>query len=266
MFGHKLSNAEYANFHLLRKNASSMDLCQRSKFDKIIKDQTAAWEGKEIAVLSLGSGVGDFDLEIIQSIKDNNLAIKKYVCVEPISENIEPLKLNLRRVLPEEQFEVIESLFETCEFSHPFDFIHNVHVIHWMQDPISALKKMDGLLEKKGLSVSVLQSERGIPRVYEMLNASMKDSLTAEALMAMTKAVGLNYQLDYVSAHLDVTSIINQEELGRKILQFMISSRLNQEQFEESIPLIKSLTKEENGKFLIEEPFAFIVSKAANSN
>jgi SAM-dependent methyltransferase len=263
-FGSKLTDEEYANFHLLRKSASSMDKYQLKKFDTIIENQAAIWNGRNITILSVGSGIGDFDIEIIQAIKDHGLKIKKYVCVEPIGKNIEPLKANLRKVLADDKFEVKESFFEICEFSESFDFIHSVHVIHWMSDPVLALKKMDSLLEEDGLSVSVLQSEKGMPRIYEALKPSTKGSLTAESLMAMTQSAGIEYNLDYVSAHLDVSSIIKQEELGKKILQFVISSRLNQVQYEESIPVIRHLAKEEDGKFLIEEPFAFISRQHLN--
>lgn len=261
LFGSKLTEEEYAHFHLLRKNASSMDTCQRKKFDVIIRNQVTFWNGKAISVLSVGSGIGDFDCEIIQSLKNNGLMIKKYVCVEPIHENIEPLRVNLRKILTDDQFEVVESLFETYDFSDSFDFIHNVHVIHWMKDPVRALKKMNNLLKYEGISISVLQSEKGMPRIYQALKTSTKGALTAESLMAMARSAGIEYHLDYVLAHLDVSSIIKHEELGKKILQFVISSRLNQTQYEAAIPLIRGFTKEEHGKFLIEEPFAFLSSR-----
>ena len=260
-FGSKLSDDEYASFHLLRKQASSMDGCQQKKMNEIIHDRSPFWKDKAVKVLSIGSGTGDFDLQIISSIFANNLGIKKYVCIEPLKENTEPLKANLRKVLADNQFEVIESLFEGSEFSTSFDFIHNVHVIHWMKDPVAALVKMDHLLKKNGLVVSVLQSKKGMPRIYKHLKPDLKGCLTAEKLMKRTHAAGLNYRMDYVPAELDVTSIINREEEGKKILQFVISSKLDENQFERSIPLIKELAKEEKGTFIIEEPFAFITNR-----
>ena len=260
-FGSKLTDDEYASFHLLRKQASSMDECQTEKFDEIIHSKASIWKGKAIKILSIGSGTGDLDLRIISSIFANHLAIEKYVCVEPIHENAEPLKTNLRKVLAEDQFEVIESLFEDKEFSTSFDFIHNVHVIHWMKNPVSALKKMDNLLETSGLVVSVLQSEKGMPRLYTRLKQSVDGILTAEMLIQMAKVENLSYHINYVPTHLDVTSIVHKEELGKKILQFVISRKLDESQYEESIPYIKDLAKEENGKFLIEEPFAFIINQ-----
>ncbi|HEV8052841.1 MAG TPA: class I SAM-dependent methyltransferase [Parachlamydiaceae bacterium] len=260
-FGSKLADDDYARFHLLRKQASSMDDCQQKKFNEIIQRQSSIWKGKAVKVLSIGSGTGDFDFQIISSIFANKLAIKKYVCIEPIKENTEPLKANLRKVLTEDQFEVIESIFEDSDFSTSFDFIHNVHVIHWMKDPVAALKKMDNLLKENGLVVSVLQSNMGMPRIYDRLKSNLQGGLTAEKLMKKTNAEGLNYHMDYVSAQLDVTSIIHREETGKKILQFVISSKLDENQFEQLILLIKELAKEENGKFIIEEPFAFITNR-----
>ena len=259
-FGSKLADDEYASFHLLRKQASSMDDCQTKEFEDIIHSQASIWKGKAIRVLSVGSGTGDFDSKIISSIFANRLAIEKYVCVEPIQENIKPLKTNLRKVLAEDQFEVIESLFEDNEFPVSFDFIHNVHVIHWMKNPVNALKKMDQLLVQNGLVVSVLQSEKGLPRLYGRFKQSSEGILTAERLIQMAKVESLSYHINYVTTHLDVTSIVNKEELGRKILQFVISRKLDESQYEESIPYIKDLAKKDNGKYLIEEPFAFIIN------
>jgi len=100
-----------------------------------------------------------------------------------------------------------------------------------------------------------------MPRIFERLKPSLKGGLTAEMLIQMAKLENLSYHINYIPTHLDVTSIVNKEELGKKILQFVISSKLDEIQFEQSIPFIKELAKEENGKYLIEEPFAFITNK-----
>lgn len=260
-FGSRLSDDEYANFHLLRKQASSMDECQQKKFSEIIENQSSIWKDRAIKILSVGSGTGDFDVQIISSIFANNLKIKKYVCVEPLRENIEPLKNNLGKVLSNEQYEVIESLFENCQFSTSFDFIHNVHVIHWMKDPVESLKKMDSLLNENGLVVSILQSKKGMPRVYKRLKPDLAGCLTAEKLMKGILAERLNYHMEYIPSELDVTSIINRQEEGKKILQFVISGKLDDPQFELSIPAVEELTREENGRFIIDEPFACIVNR-----
>lgn len=260
-FGSELADSEYASYHLLRKQASSMDACQKKKFDEIIQSQSTIWQDKTIKILSIGSGTGDFDTEIIHSLFLCHFTIEKYVCVEPIHENVKPLKDNLRKFLNESQFEVIESFFEDKEFQTSFDFIHNVHVIHWMKDPVKALKKMDNLLEKSGLVVTVLQSKDGMPRIYDRLKPSLKGGLTAESLIRMTITQNLGYRIHYIPTRFDVTSIVNHEETGKKILEFVISSKLDERQFEQSIPFIKELAKEKKGKFIIKEPFAFITNR-----
>lgn len=265
LFGSNLSNHQYAEFHSLRKSASTMDRLQKQKFNQIIDARLGQFEHRKIKILSVGSGTGDFDLEIIRYLKEKGFEIKKYVCVEPIHEHIASLKKNLMTELSEKQIVIKETTVENLEITEKFHLVHNVHVIHWVNKPVDAIKQFEEYLEESGLSVTVLQSEKGMPRVYNELMPALKGnkngSLTAEALIHGMKMQGMqNYSLEYVPAELDVTSIIEGSEKGKKILQFVISSQLSDKEFSIAASKVKELAQNAQNHWLVKEPFAFITN------
>lgn len=265
LFGSNLSNSQYAEFHSLRKSASTMDGLQKQKFNQLIDERLSQFAHRKIKVLSVGSGTGDFDLEIIRYLKESGYRIKKYVCVEPIHEHIIDLKKNLKTELSEKQIVIKETTVENLKISGKFHFVHNVHVIHWVSKPVEAIKQFEGYLTDSGLSVTVLQSEKGMPRVYNELMPALKGnkngSLTAEALIQGMKEGNMNqYTLEYVPAELNVTSIIEGSEKGKKILQFVISSQLSDNEFGIAASKVKELAENLHSHWVVKEPFAFITN------
>lgn len=262
-FGSSLSPEEYGRFHLLRKKASNMDEMQLKEMNGLLENNSEQWKCKKIRILSIGSGTGDFDMEIIRTLSRLGVRIKKYVCIEPIQDNIEPLKKNLNIVLPGKNVKILHTLFEKAQFKKKFHFIHSIHVIHWMQQPVDALLRIEGLLKTQGTSVTVLQTRSGWPKVYEALG---KDSscgkLTAEELCEGLAAKQRYYPLNYVRASLDVTSIVKEQKLGKQILQFVLSRKLTDEEYKSAIPKIKPLVRATaEGQYYFDEPFAFVTYK-----
>lgn len=265
LFGSNLSNSQYAEFHSLRKSASTMDSLQKQKFNQLIDERLGQFAGRRIKVLSVGSGTGDFDLDIIRFLKERRFRIKKYVCVEPIREHIIDLEKNLKTELSEKQIVIKETTVEKLEMTSKFHLVHNVHVIHWVNKPMDAIKQFETYLKKSGLSVTVLQSEKGMPRVYNELMPALKGnkngSLTAETLFQSMNVKGMNnYSLEYVPAELDVTSIIEGSEKGKKILQFVISSQLSNNEFGIAASKVKELAENTQDRWIVKEPFAFITN------
>lgn len=257
-FGSLLTDQEYAEYHSLRKQASTMDFLQLQKLQSLIN--TNFNKEKKLTVLSIGSGKGDFDKDFIRSIASK---IDRYVCVEPMKEHLDLLKKNLLEVLSEEQIEIHQAKAEDFYANRQFDVIHNVHVIHWANDPVGVLKKLESYLKTGGLNITVLQSEKGMPRLYSWLKPGKEGSLTAEKLFKDMLNSGMNhYCLDYVPAELDVQSLLKEEEEGKKILQFIISSKLTDLQFQQALPFIRSLAITRQNKAVISEPFAFIVNRS----
>lgn len=255
-FGSLLSDEEYAEFHIQRKSASSMDLLQHQKFISIIDANFP--KDKAISILSVGSGKGDFDRHLIEALGER---VRYYTCLEPLHEHITPLSENLRSVLPQEKFEIYQMVAEGFLTDRKFDVIHNVHVIHWIKDPVNTLKKLESFLLDGGLNITVLQSERGMPRLYSIFKPGEAGSLTAERLFQeMREAQMDQYHMEYVPAVLDATSIVYGEERGKKILQFVVSGKMTDEQFRQAIPAVTSIASIESEKYLIQEPFAFIMN------
>lgn len=256
-FGSGLKDEEYAEYHILRKKASTMDELQLEKFQSLIRTNFSKY--KKFTVLSVGSGEGDFDRDFIKSIASR---IDRYVCIEPLKEHLGPLKANLLKVLSEDQIEIHQTTAEDFYTDRKFDIIHNVHVLHWIKNPVGFLKKLESYLSKGGLNITVLQSESGMPRLYSKLKPTSKGSLTAEKLLLGMRKEGItHYRIDYVPSELDVTSIANRQVKGKKILEFVISAKLTNAQFFQAVPLVLELAEIRKNKTVISEPFAFVVNE-----
>lgn len=261
-FGSGLMDGEYAKSHVLRKKMSSMDSVQIEKFRSLINKKFSA--DKKLMVLSIGSGEGDFDTDFIKSI---SAKIDRYVCIEPLKEHLGPLKSNLLKVLSERQIEIHHGTIENFYTDRKFDVVHNVHVLHWIKDPLRILKRIESYLAKGGISITVLQSKYGMPRLYSRLKTDIKGSLTAEALFQdMCKEGMKHYQLDYVPSVLDITTIVHRTRLGKSILEFIVSRKLNDQQFLQAVPFVLSLSVKRKDRTIIAEPFAFIVGNKGSAN
>lgn len=270
-FGSGLKDYQYAKLHELRKSKSTMDQVQNEAFSHFI-EQFKITSPRKISILSIGSGNGNLDREWIHIIKQSGLKIKKYVAIEPISSHIDQLRENLNQVLPLKKIEIKNQAIESLRFIEKFDLIHAVHVVHWFQKPIQAIDQLNSYLRGENSQVLiVIQSEKGIPRVYKKLenfHFVQRGCLTGETLKLQLEASRIPAKMNYVESELDVTDIVERRGKGRKLMKFILSQdlkKVSKESFKEIAAAIESLSIRKESQNIIEEPFVFLNIQKVNT-
>lgn len=241
-----------------------MDEVQNAAFHRFVPS-TEDWGRSELKILSVGSGEGEVDRDWIAHLEKKGFAIRKYVAVEPLENHIAPLRAHLESELPADVIEIRQQRIEDLALDEKFDLIHAVHVVHWLQQPERVLADLSRSCSAGGKMIVILQSDRGVPRLYDRFRdvKSRRDgTLTAEVLCEQLRDVNLRFSCDYVPAELDVTEIVAGNETGKDLLRFLMSNDLSSvdaRRFRDMCSYVESIAVRRGDRFILEEPFAFIV-------
>ncbi|MEO1430682.1 MAG: class I SAM-dependent methyltransferase [Cyanobacteria bacterium J06633_8] len=281
-----LDDKFYAESYELRKAASTMTVAAIEWFQNNL---TALLEGsyspshKEdiLSVLSIGSGEGDIDIEIIQSLlpQINSSGKKlKYVALEPNPIHRDRFLERLEKVGFDENVEVSvsEDCFEPGKFEseEKYDLVLLTHVLYYFDDPCQAIQSALAQTKENGRVVIIHQTATGIPQIQQehMLAAKgdLNEMFTTEDIKNLLDRKSHNHQYYHVDARLDVTECLQGLENGVKIMSFCMECDLRQLQESKFAKILQAFWRlaeiEDSGKAYIEEPIGvFVLPAIANS-
>jgi SAM-dependent methyltransferase len=230
------------------------------------------------SVLSIGSGEGDIDIEIIQAILPHlnpQWTHLKYDALEPNSIH---RKRFIER-LSENSFDdhVSVSVHNTSfgrssgfESNESYDIVLFIHVLYYFKVPSQIIQHAFAQTKHTGKVIIVHQSAIGIPEIQRQHLLSLKgdenEILTTEDIKKrLDQESGCLYRFYDVDAYLDVTECFNQSEVGLKILSFCMGCDLRKIHKKKLTPLLQSLRNyaeiKDEGSVLYEPIGIFLINK-----
>jgi len=275
-----LENNTYAEFYELRKNASTMTVSTIKWFHNHLKmlldEMRDKTRNNTLSVLSIGSGEGDLDIEIIQAILPHLNSQWTHIKYDALEPNPIHRKRFLER-LSENSFDehisvsVHDAYFgvsDEFESNESYDLILFVHVLHFFNDPYQIIQHALALTKPTGRVIIVHQSAIGIPEIQRKHMLSLKGNekgiLTTEDIKIRLDQKGCLYRCYDVDAYLDVTECFNQSEVGLKILSFCMGCDLRNVHKNKLTSLLQSMRNhaeiKDNGLFLYEPIGIFIIN------
>lgn len=281
-----LDNEFYAQSYELRKAASTMTVAAIEWFRNNLKvlleeSYSRSQQDDTLSVLSIGSGEGDIDIEIIHSLLPSlNPRWKKlrYVALEPNPIHRDRFLERLDKASFDENVEVLvsEDCFEPGRFEseEKYDLVMLTHVLYYFKEPYQAIQTALSQTKESGQVVIVHQTATGIPQIQRehMLEAKGDENemFAAEDIKNLLETKSHNHEYYHVDARLDVTECLQGLEAGVKIMSFCMECDLRQLQQAKFAKILQAFWRlaeiEDSGKAYIQEPIGvFVLQGTANS-
>lgn len=274
-----LDDSFYAQSYELRKAASTMTVAAIEWFGSNITtlletSYSRSHQDETLSVLSIGSGEGDIDIEIIQSlIPKLNSPLKqlKYVALEPNSIHRDRFLERLDQASFGENVEVSvrDEYFEPGQFEseQKYDLVLLTHVLYYFDEPYQAIQSALTQTKEGGKVVIVHQTATGIPQIQQehMLEAKgdQNEMFTAEDIRTLLDTQFHPHQYHSVEARLDVTECLQGLETGVKIMSFCMECDLRQLHEAKFFKILQAFWRlaeiEDSGKAYINEPIGVFV-------
>ncbi|MBC6478786.1 MAG: methyltransferase domain-containing protein [Hormoscilla sp. GM7CHS1pb] len=272
----------YAESYELRKAASTMTVAAiewfRSNVTRLLEGSNSSLKDGTFSVLSIGSGEGDIDIEIIHSLLPRlkpRWQRLRYVALEPNPSHRDRFLERLEKASFDETVEVSvrgES-FEPGrrESEEQYDLVLLVHVLYYFKDRYKTIRSALSQTSEGGRVVIIHQAAMGIPQIQRQHLLSAKgnqnEMFTAEDIKNLLDTRSHQYQLDNVEARLDVTECLQRLEKGVKIMSFCMECDLRQLQESKFAKILQAFWRlaeiSDSGRAYIREPIGVFVLKAA---
>ncbi len=279
-FAPPLSDDCYAEYYRLRKAASTMTSETISWFKKngkaLVEEIISQSEHRgTFSIMSVGSGEGDLDLEIIQILlpylQQHGFKLK-YMAIEPnpthrnlFTENLKALSLEGSL-----EIEIRDGYFgetQGIDKGNTYDLILLIHVLYYFEDFYTPICQALERLTPAGRAVIVHQEYTGIPEVQRQHMMALKGNeaelLTAEDIRERLDKEGAHYSYESVGAHLNITEYLAGSEKGTKIISFCMECDLHYVQERQLQQLYRSFQELANfdgsGQAFINEPIGVLV-------
>ena len=219
----QLDTDSYAEFYELRKTASTMTVKTVEWFRdhaKILLEE-CLHTSQSLSILSIGSGEGDVDIELIKAILPHlNSQRLQYDALEPNLVHNQRFLDRLNKVSFDKRVSV--SVHSDCleEFNtnRQYDIVVLIHVLYYFDDPYLAIRRALSRAKPGGQVIIIHQFSVGIPEIqrkhmYELKN-NENEILTADDIKKLLDEGGEQYRFYNIDAHLEVTECLKPSEIG----------------------------------------------------
>lgn len=225
-------------------------------------------------VLGIGVGDGEFDVRIIDLLRDciGDLPIT-YSAVEPNEAQLESFRQRVAgNVFAHTTFEFILSTAESYTPDRSFDLVHYIHSLYHMPASEEQLIKQSRTwLRPNGALLIALSSEQGgiyqiMGRFWDKIDYSFFTSglFGQESLRAILERHAIPYAFElYPDVAIDVTSCFDPaSELGKDLLNFLLQADLRRAPValrNEILTVLDGLARIEDGRRLLSHPSGVFV-------
>ena len=125
-------------------------------------------EKDSVSILSVGSGTGDFDFMILDSLIRERAKKINYFAVEPSITHATKLETRLCEAFGDEiTSKVVPTGFESASLIDKFDVIVFAHSLYYIQDREVAIERAFDLLAGNGQILVVHQTPIGIAQIQK---------------------------------------------------------------------------------------------------
>lgn len=223
----------------------------------------------QIAVLSIGAGPGDFDVQVISTLKQQiSKELKlRYVAVEP--NHLHRQRYEQKITAPEfadVDWKVHPEKIEEFWTDEKFDIIHYTHSLYHMpgHEKLLVQRAME-MLKDDGFLILTLDTTEAV--IYDTIfkyaaltGEGFTKMLQMETMQTMVDDLGLSYEVVTYPEYMDVTLCFEENSSGGKALMDFFcqadSSQLSDEQRQEMLHLLASNMSEKDGRKLVPLPAA----------
>lgn len=223
----------------------------------------------QVAVLSVGSGPGHFDVQVIRFLQQQlpkELKIR-YLAVEP--NHLHRQRYEQRINIPEfadVELKLYPGKIEECEIDEKFDIIHYTHCLYHMPNLEKQLVRQGlEMLKEDGFLIITLDTRDSV--IYDVIfkyaaltGQGYTEMLQMEQMQTFVEELGLSYELVNYPEYMDVRLCFEQASSdGKALLDFFCqadSALLSQQQREEILHLLASKVNRHDGRELVPIPAA----------
>jgi SAM-dependent methyltransferase len=223
-----LTDREYAEcFNAFKKVSTEWAAIK----DWLSKEFMPLMAGAQSAnVLGVGSGTGDFDLTLIRILLEKIHHIS-YVALDPNEEHNQIFLDRYKKSgLQLASFQIVPKPFEDDDLDGGFDLIHLTHCLYYIPDKKKAIQKAYDLLNPGGFLLIFHQTPLGIneiQRAYmKRIKGDEKEMFSTHDILIIFEELGLKFNFDVLISDIDVTDCIEDDEVGKKLLNFFLESNL----------------------------------------
>ncbi|BAZ65280.1 MAG: class I SAM-dependent methyltransferase [Pelatocladus maniniholoensis HA4357-MV3] len=226
----------------------------------------------QVAVLSVGAGPGDFDVQVIDTLKQKiSKEFKlRYVAVEPNHLHRQRYE---QKINPSDfadvDLKVHPEKIEEFWTDEKFDIIHYTHSMYHMPDHEQQLvQKAMEMLKENGFLLLTLDTRDAVIfdtifKYAALTGEGFTDMLQMEKMQEIVDNLGLSYEVVNYPEYMDVTLCFEENSsAGKALMDFFCqsdSSQLSDEQRQEMLHLLASNISEKDGKKLVPLPAATMV-------
>lgn len=229
----------------------------------------------QVAVLSVGAGPGDFDVQVIRFLQEQLPKEFKlrYLAVEPnpLHRQRYEQRINISE-FPDVELKVYPVKIQEFQTEEKFDIIHYTHCLYHMPNHEKQIIQQGWeMLKKDGFLVITLDTSDSV--IYETIfkyaaitGQGYSEMLQMEQLQTMVEELGLSYQLEKYPEYMDISLCFEEASSARKaLLDFFCQADfdiLSPQQREEILHLLASKMNQQGESKLVSVPAAtMIISK-----
>ncbi len=192
-----------------------------------------------LTILSVGSGVGLFELPMLTRLGEEGITVARFVGVDPSAHATAVLGRKLADRSEALDFEVVASPFETYDTEARFDMVLFNHVFEYLAgDPLTWIGKSLGLLADAGNVLVFSPNRGGINQIYHEVFAELvgEPPLFADDIEVMLDGSGIAFSMESMMAACDVSAL---QRTGEDPEKLMLLSFLTQRDCREVMPEVR---------------------------
>lgn len=226
----------------------------------------------QVAVLSVGAGSGDFDVQVIRTLKQQlpkELTLR-YVAVEPnhLHRQRYEQKINVRE-FADVDLKLYSEKIDQFQTDEQFDIIHYTHSMYHMpgQEKWLVQQAME-MLKNNGFLIITLDTIDAVIfdtifKYAALTGQGFTEMLQMQQMQAIVEGLGLSYTLESYPEYLDVKLCFEENSpAGKLLMDFFCqadSGQLSPEQRQEILQILASKVIEQDGRKLVPMPAATMV-------
>lgn len=224
-------------------------------------------------ILSIGSGTGDFDLQMMKFIL-KRWQIESYVAVDPNSDHNRIFQTRFQESgLPIQDFRIVPQAFTVQNLDMKFDLVHMTHCLYYIPDRLKAIQGALDILNNHGRVLIFHQTPLGINEIQRRFLKRAKgrenEMYSSKDIHRLLESLHVTFDFDIIDGILDVSEFGASESLKeRRLLNFFLECRadlLPPEFRREVVDFINSLAFPDKNHQVIFHPVGvFSISHASN--
>ncbi len=192
-----------------------------------------------LTILSVGSGVGLFELPMLTRLGEDGITVARFVGVDPSAHATAVLGRKLADRSEALDFEVVATPFETYDTEVRFDMVLFNHVFEYLAgDPLTWIGKSLGLLADGGNVLVFSPNRGGINQIYQDVFAELVGTppFFADDIEVMLDGSGIAFSMESMMAACDISAL---QRIGEDPEKLMLLSFLTQRDCREVTPEVR---------------------------